>query len=1342
MADTLSFLDQAIDETMDHEAALAEEAAERLAAIISHTAATPAENLTRLPPSRNITSQVRVDYSYQDGRLTITGEAGAKSEKIMRSLSRQDAAEFARRFDGALAAGLRDGERVSLADHFRESRNAAQAAYRQATPYNEASKILETFGPVTERDGMLGARTSDYNGRISATLHEGRTQSEQIQGLIKLGEAARTLNGRHGEAMLREGIAQRDRATGARIIDEALHGKPVPTLQDTIDSTSKPDLARAEAVRIKVQGFETFNTIDIEQKTDGRFSYHVNAPGLPEFDNPDRLIDFMRRQPTNYGTQFQPSMDTRVHPDYLAGARNAPQIADPRFQQAQPVQQQQSAHNPSQAQKDLQARQLEEFHARQAARSHGNPPVISATPDLSAYDSGIHDLARVMEDNADTNRYIEKVQSGDFSLTDLKGFEKAVEGHEARIRTALGQYLGQNPDFNAGAFLQNSYDWFEHKDIVDTALLSRLRVARTNNENFDLESERAAFVAEFDTPDKAFGALLSENLAGMPVADLGTGQVTRIAAAPAPVSPLLETTARVDWEPPATAPQIQQRQLAETSPGATYIPRDWYDYKEPDAVHRPDLLDNDSRRALLETLGNVHPDLSDAEKSKTVEAYISLRPDEAALNFRDMQNAEVAGNLARGFETDPALAHLARNYETMNIHEISTALKHVTDIQNGVLGEGGVLGVGVFESRIGPAGELVGKTINVNLIDETGQRRPLHDVMETLLHENRHAHQAWLGKNADRIPDTDPRKSSAEIFKLYSEIRVNYQPGRNDNFAYGADPKEIDANATGRIARHPALLKVLDTHREAAARIPGSERPVNYESWGEYERKGPAEAIPADWDRIADDVTRPPVAQQQQQQQFRHAPTQEQRDLQARQLAEFNARQEARGNGNAPVAPATPDSSAYNADAQRHIENEKTGGAGHHAGRGLGVAMGAYGLYEQLKPDGTFAGDLSNRQTRHYAQAEIAANAGAIAADTTEMVAAGVKTGKNTGDAAANTAKAAETAIKTAEAAAEAGEDIARLSKAGAALSGAGKVARVAAPVSIGLTVAAGGVDAAIAAKTGDGARMARAVGTTGGGILGGIAGGFAAGAAAGAAVGLLGAGVGAVPGAVIGGVVGAGGAIAGGLYGAKLGGDGAEKLGGKAIQKIMDRHLDAAVAGLDPRWKKHLDLNHDGKISTNETRRVLDAYKVTNHGMLDANHDGAVTAKELSDCLNREIFKNGAPPVAGAFEMAARRQDIVRDQQNVSQLSIAQLRERIRLDGALPDTIEVKGRKTDIVEALKDPKLLDKYAGILEAKHMNGEHDYSRQVALLRELQAEQAKLPGQQQAQFAPVSAPSAGA
>lgn len=62
-------------------------------------------------------------------------------------------------------------------------------------------------------------------------------------------------------------------------------------------------------------------------------------------------------------------------------------------------------------------------------------------------------------------------------------------------------------------------------------------------------------------------------------------------------------------------------------------------------------------------------------------------------------------------------------------------------------------------------------------------------------------------------------------------------------------------------------------------------------------------------------------------------------------------------------------------------------------------------------------------------------------------------------------------------------------------------------------------------------------------------------------------------------------------------------------------------------------------KFQPMKTRRVLDQYNVTNHSMLDANHDGKVTSEELSDRLNREIFKNGVPPVTGAFEQVAPRQ-------------------------------------------------------------------------------------------------------
>lgn len=377
--------------------------------------------------------------------------------------------------------------------------------------------------------------------------------------------------------------------------------------------------------------------------------------------------------------------------------------------------------------------------------------------------------------------------------------------------------------------------------------------------------------------------------------------------------------------------------------------------------------------------------------------------------------------------------------------------------------------------------------------------------------------------------------------------------------------------------------------------------------------------------------------------------------------------------------------------------------SGHKFGRGMGVAMGAYGLYEQYKPGGSAEVDFKNEQTKGLAAAGTVANVGAVAADATEM------------GAAAAVARNAKLVSRVAEA----GDDLARLSKASAALSGASKAARVAPIASVTLTVAAGAVEGTIGVKTGDGARTARAVGTTAGGMAGAAAGGWAGaqgGAVVGAAIGVWFGGVGAVPGAAIGGFIGGvGGAIVGGIAGANLGGKATEKLGGSALQAKFDEKLQPALAGVNKEagLVQKLDRNNDHKIDAKELRQFLNANGKTNHAQLDANQDGKVSSAELAGTLNKEIAEG--------------RREIASQRKGMDNLSDKQLREMIKADGNVPDTINIKGKEIDIREAMKDQELVAQYANSFAKKHCSGEHDFSRTAAMFQELHERQA---GQQHA------------
>ncbi len=203
-------------------------------------------------------------------------------------------------------------------------------------------------------------------------------------------------------------------------------------------------------------------------------------------------------------------------------------------------------------------------------------------------------------------------------------------------------------------------------------------------------------------------------------------------------------------------------------------------------------------------------------------------------------------------------------------------------------------------------------------------------------------------------------------------------------------------------------------------------------------------------------------------------------------------------------------------------------GAMPNVGSGVGIAMGVYGLSQKLGEDGTAAKDLKDARTATLAKAGIAADAAAIAADSTEL-----------------------------------------LTRASRGMATAAKVGRVAAPVGVALSVASGAIDYKIAEKQGDGKRAAAAIGSTAGGVAGAMAGGVAGakvGAALGAAVGVWFGGVGAGPGAVIGGAVfGIAGAMGFGWAGAEGGKKVAETTLEKPLQKKFDEDKKAELASAKP---------------------------------------------------------------------------------------------------------------------------------------------------------------------------------
>lgn len=214
-----------------------------------------------------------------------------------------------------------------------------------------------------------------------------------------------------------------------------------------------------------------------------------------------------------------------------------------------------------------------------------------------------------------------------------------------------------------------------------------------------------------------------------------------------------------------------------------------------------------------------------------------------------------------------------------------------------------------------------------------------------------------------------------------------------------------------------------------------------------------------------------------------------------------------------PTSPAKKQAAPTHNSSAAHERRSSASGAG------VGVGMGVYGLSQKLGENGTAAADLKNNETKNLAKAGIVADATAVVVDGADGLDA--------------------------------------LQKASKGLQTASKVSRVAAPVGVALSVASGAIDYTIAAKQGDGARAADAVGGTTGGIAGAAVGGVAGakvGALAGASVGAFFGGVGAVPGAAIGGFIGGlTGAVGGAFAGAETGKKVAEVTIKDSLQKKFD---------------------------------------------------------------------------------------------------------------------------------------------------------------------------------------------
>lgn len=271
------------------------------------------------------------------------------------------------------------------------------------------------------------------------------------------------------------------------------------------------------------------------------------------------------------------------------------------------------------------------------------------------------------------------------------------------------------------------------------------------------------------------------------------------------------------------------------------------------------------------------------------------------------------------------------------------------------------------------------------------------------------------------------------------------------------------------------------------------------------------------------------------------------------------------------------------ADATARQPSVKMEGRMGGAGSGVGVGMGVYSLAEKFGEGGTAKADLANKDTKSLAQAGIAADVAAIAVDG--------------------------------------GDGLKSLKAASQSMQSASKLARVAAPVGVALSVASGAIDYKIAEKQGDGKRAAEAVSGTAGGVAGAAVGGVAgakAGAAAGAAIGAFFGGVGAAPGALIGGFIGGiGGAIAGAWGGSKAGNKVGEAVG---LQDSLQAKFDA-----DKKAQALAAKPADGPSVRVAAQPAAAAPKVSSPGELRAyeNKMAAATAPKVTSAADLRAYEN-----------------------------------------------------------------------------------------------------------------------
>ncbi|MBY0355454.1 MAG: hypothetical protein K2Q12_06950 [Rickettsiales bacterium] len=229
---------------------------------------------------------------------------------------------------------------------------------------------------------------------------------------------------------------------------------------------------------------------------------------------------------------------------------------------------------------------------------------------------------------------------------------------------------------------------------------------------------------------------------------------------------------------------------------------------EPPAIHRPlSGLSEGDRRQLIGTLEATGAGQSPERQAQVVDAYRSMRPDEASRAALQEIDGRVAQNLSGVLDT-PEVQRARAEWPNLSIEERTRALQHV----EGALAQSypHSFDVSYYDASHDPrAGSATGRRVELHV----GNASSFEQAVETLAHETRHTFQNSLAADIRHGRPVDPRlQSAAEIFAVNQDLNRQGAMGVNSNsFAYRHEPIEVDARVAGDSAR-----QVIDNHPRTA----------------------------------------------------------------------------------------------------------------------------------------------------------------------------------------------------------------------------------------------------------------------------------------------------------------------------------------------------------------------------------------------------------------------------------------------------------------------------------------------------------------------------------------------